>query len=134
MKLGQKVKCKGYLKKSGNYVLGRDNWQKADNIEKLVEDKEVKNFVAIINGEFKGLNYEEDVTLTKIVQKDFKGFIVGKKTVYSTIYLEINYQYDGGEYEIFSTNNPIACYKVYYAFGKSRLVPCELVEFEEDTK
>jgi len=131
MKLGQKVKCKGYLKKTGNFIQRTDGLPK-DLYSTLTNGNfEVEEHVAIINGHVKRLNFEEEVKTKEIVQKEFSGIIVGKKEIFLSIYVTVEYGYYSSEREFIRKCDFIYCYKVYYAFGKSRLVPCNMVEVEE---
>lgn len=131
MKLGQKVKCKGYLKKTGNFIQRTDDLPK-DLYSTLTNGNfEVEKHVAIINGHVKRLNFDEEVKTKEIVQKEFSGIIVGKKEIALGIYVTVEYGYDCSERDWIRKCDFIYCYKVYYASGKSRLVPCDMVEVEE---
>lgn len=132
MKLGQKVKCKGYLKKTGNFIQRTDDLPK-DLYSTLTNGNfEVEKHVAIINGHVKRLNFDEEVKTKEIVQKEFSGIIVGKKEIALSIYVTVAYGYDGSEHKCIRKCDFIYCYKVYYASGKSRLVPCDMVEVEDE--
>lgn len=122
MKLGQKVKCGGYIKKTGNYILLSNN-RENDCLQMF--DNETK--------ETKELEYEEDVTVKKIIIcNDFEGLVVGKKRVYFNIYTTIENDVRGVEYERIHKGDPIYCLKVYYALGKSRIVPFHLIEVNKN--
>lgn len=118
MKLGQKVKCKGYLKK---------NKLKYAVLKKDYDENFTDNIIC--------LDFDDVVTLHQeiysVVSEDFRGVLVGTRNVYILMDLEIEENYFNGKEFIKCTKyEPIKCAKVYYAMGKSRLVPLELVEAE----
>lgn len=71
-------------------------------------------------------------TYYKTVAKDFGGYVVAIKDVVVDAYLSVDtyYTYSGGErYKIDKRpNTTIKCAVVYYALGKSRLVPLENIK------
>lgn len=131
MKLGQKVKCKGYLKKTGNFICKTNDLPKDLYSTVTNGNFEIENYVARVNGHVKRLNFDEEVKTKEIVQKEFSGIIVGKKETTLSICVTVEYGYDGSEHERIWKCDFSYCYKVYYALGKSRLVPCDMVEVEE---
>ena len=80
-KLGDKVKCQGFLKKTGYSIgLDRDEWGHVQEVS--TNDPSV------------AIDFEEGVLVAvkKYKQKEFIGFVCGKKRVAETIY------YDTSEY------------------------------------
>lgn len=71
-------------------------------------------------------------TYYKTIAKDFGGYVVAIKDVVVNAYLSVDTYctYNGGErYKIDKRpNTTIKCALVYYALGKSRLVPLENIE------
>ena len=92
MKLGQRVKCRGYVKKT--------------RIKELYGKEE--------NKEYK---------VKEIIKEEFNGIAVEKKKINLGAYVHV--------WGFIKKCDYIDCYKVYYALGKSRLVPCDLCEVEE---
>ena len=133
LKLGDKVQCKGYIvKKHIEYIYAT----------KKQFDKENKeaNFT-LDNPNFYLDNFEDYYQETKkIIEKEFAGIVVGKTKVSMKNY------YTLAERDIFDPVtlgyvdteikdeckvekiDYIDCFKVYYAMGKSRLVPITKIE------
>lgn len=144
-KLGQKVKCSGYLIKAKDgvhlYKKG-DKYIAYADIPKDIETDTDRRIVSELKGLFDNdyepncyyLNCGEWVDKKYYDIKDFSfnGIIVDKKKVIVKGIIGIDYgtTYGGGEYEYFykQPTEIIECYKVYYAMGKSRLVPINKAE------
>ncbi len=136
MKLGQKVKCSGYLKKIKglDYIYANKiHFDRENKINDYMLDEPRIYLENIDDGEYKQKTME-------LIHKEFRAVAVEKKTVstenfYSqvteSIYDPVTFGYiderllDKVKVEKI---NYIECYKVYYAMGKSRLVPIDLVE------
>lgn len=133
MKLGTKVRCKGYIVKKTNieYVYAnKKHFEKDMGI--FAYDEETKFYIEDLG--------EYIQKITEIKNKEFTGIVVGITPVAT------EYYYTQVERDIFDPviygyvdtqpldqvkvekTGYIGCYKVYYAMGKSRLVPIHLVE------
>lgn len=134
MKLGQKVKCKGYIVKKTNieYVYANKKHFKKD-MGIFGDDVEEPKFYIEDLGEY-------TQKITEIKNKKFTGIVVGITPVATEYYytqVEKDF-FDPITYGYVDTQpidqvkvekaGYIGCYKVYYAMGKSRLVPIDLVE------
>lgn len=113
MKLGQKVKCYGYLKKKSlPYIIANQEDEHIEDIE--------NNLIKLSFAE--GINLE----LYEIVEKEFKGICVGV-TPRST---KREYTSDTDGEKTYIVTNAIDyknIAKVYYGNCKSRLVPLSLL-------
>lgn len=126
--LGQKVKCYGYLKKTGaNYITsfadGLGNVTPSDLAYRTWEDHiEDKNRIE---------DYD-DQNRFELIEKDFEGVYVGISTVNLNLTCEsFDDSYtQGWETE---TNTPFKCARIYYADNKSRLVPLDRLEIINET-
>lgn len=136
IKLGTKVKCKGYIVKKTNieYVYANKKHFKKD-IGIFGDDVEEPKFYIEDLGEY-------TQKITEIKNKEFTGIVVGITPVAT------EYYYTQVEKDIFDPitygyvdtqpldqvkvekSGYIGCYKVYYAMGKSRLVPVSLLKKE----
>lgn len=136
IKLGTKVKCKGYIvkKKHIEYVYANKKHFKKDMGSLFSDVKEPKIYVEDLG--------EYTQKITEIKNKEFTGIVVGITKVAT------EYYYTQVEKDILSNitygcvdtqpldqvkvekTGYIDCYKVYYAMGKSRLVPVNLLEKE----
>lgn len=138
LKLGDKVKCKGYLKKINNleYIYAnkkhfdKENQKAQGMLEEpnhyLEEDGEINQFTKTF------------------IEKEFTGIVVAKKEVsienyyqqaFKDIFDPVTFGYVGINYideVIVEKVNYITCYQVFYALGKSRLVPTSQIEKVED--
>lgn len=136
IKLGTKVKCKGYIVKKKNieYVYANKKHFLKD-VDIMEHDFEEPKFYVEDLGEY-------IQKITEIKNKKFTGIVVGITKVATEYYYTqaeknifdpIIYGYIG--YQLLDQVNVektgyINCYKVYYAMGKSRLVPVSLLEEE----
>ncbi len=129
MKLGDKVHCKGYLKKVNNleYIYANKKHFNKENLKANNILEEPTHYL------------EEEGELNQItktfVEKEFDGIVVAKKEIsiennytqaFRDIYDPITFGYVDSNYideVIVRKENYISCYKVFYAMGKSRLVP-----------
>lgn len=132
MKLGQKVKCSGYLKKQKKrYCLPAESILTKEQLEiasvcnpiylKLMDEIEQENYKVIFCEE----------------NKEFEGIIVGKQNINLYTHYVCD-SYDNGNITKYYIQSFLAkecaipCYKVYYRLGKSRLVPVNMVEVEDE--
>lgn len=134
MNLGTKVKCNGYVVKKQNieYVYAnKKHFKRAMGV--FFSDSEEPKFYIEDLGEY-------TQKITEIKKKKFSGIVVGIYPVAT------EYYYTQPERDIFDPvtygyvdtqpldqvkvekTGYIGCYKVYYAMGKSRLVPVDLIE------
>lgn len=133
LKLGDKVKCKGYIsKKNMKYIYATKKHFDKQNKE--------ANFI-LDEPDFYLDDVDEYYQETKeIIEKEFTGIVVGKAKVSMKNY------YTLAERDIFDPVtlgyvdtefideckvekiDYIDCFKVYYAMGKSRLVPSTKIE------
>ncbi len=129
MKLGDKVHCKGYLKKVNNleYIYANKKHFNKENLKANNMLEEPTHYL------------EEEGELNQItktfVEKEFDGIVVAKKEIsiennytqaFRDIYDPITFGYLDSNYideVIVRKENYISCYQVFYAMGKSRLVP-----------
>lgn len=130
MDLGDKVTCKGYLKKTGNFIEIENN-DKTTETKIYLSNYNSKEHLDYRHFWIKELEDEELIEVKKIIYKTFEGFICGKKKIHTQIYT--CYCEDGGyritpHYE-FRKNNFIECYEVCYKYrGRfcKRYVPTNL--------
>ena len=133
LKLGDKVKCKGYVsKKNIEYIYAtKKHFDKQNKESNFILDE--PNFYIDDVEEY----YQET---KEIIEKEFTGIVVGKTKVSMRNYYtlaEINIfgpvTLGYVDTEIKDECNVkkvdyIDCFKVYYAMGKSRLVPSAKIE------
>lgn len=134
LKLGDKVKCKGYLKKSDNleYIYANKKHFENENKKAFGTLEEPKHYLEEAG---------EISQFTKtFIEKEFNGIIVAKKEVsienhYSQAFIDIydpvTFGYIDSNYidkVVVKKENYITCYQVFYAMGKSRLVPISQIE------
>lgn len=122
-KLGEKVKCYGYLKKTNaNYIITDID----DYGHVRMSDLAYRNYDDKINKENEVEDYD-DQNRYELVKKEFEGIYVGTTTV--NLNLSCEY-FDDGYTQGWKTetNTPFKCLKIYYADNKSRLVPFDMVE------
>lgn len=124
MKLGQQVQCNGYLKKlTKKYCIPYHLSQ---------PDKHTLEIMAYGDPIYlKECDYVFQDNYKVIDCKKFKGIVVGKKRVtLKTLYYD-DYNECTGQHFVRTENHSedvIECYKVYYSFGKSRLIPTNMVK------
>jgi len=117
MKLGTKVKCKGYLKKV-----------KTHHVIPYFSDPN-KDENCLIDG----VEIEEDITqITKeYIECEFEGIVVAIKDVSTERYFELGEnEWTGKPYMRIHQEGGVKCYQVFFRMGGSRLVPidkCEVV-------
>lgn len=136
IKLGTKVKCKGYIVKKKNieYIYANKRHFKKD-MGIFGDDIEEPKFYIEDLGEY-------TQKITEIKNKEFVGIVVGITSIAT------KYYYTQVEKDIFDPitygyvytqlldqvkvekSGYIDCFKVYYAMGKSRFVPVNLLEKE----
>lgn len=129
IKLGDKVKCKGYLKKVDNleYIYANKKHFSKENLKAqntLIEPSHYLEEEGEIN----------QFTRT-FIAKSFEGIVTAKKEVsiennysqaFRDIYDSVTFGYVDSIYideVVVRKENYITCYQVFYAMGKSRLVP-----------
>lgn len=134
LKTGDKVKCKGYLKKINNLEYIYAN--------KKHFEKEKQKAQGMLEEPSHYLEEEGEVNqFTKtFVEKYFEGIVVAKKEVsiennytqaFRDIFAPVTFGYVDSNYideVIVRKENYITCYQVFYAMGKSRLVPASQIE------
>lgn len=123
-KLGDKVKCSGYMKKTGaNYITtDYDDFGRLKNI-----DLAYRNWEDKINDENRIEDYD-DQNRFELIKKDFEGIYVGITTVNLNLICEsFDDSYTQGWKT--ETNTPFKCARIYYADNKSRLVPLDMVDW-----
>lgn len=138
IKLGDKVKCKGYLKKINNleYIYANKKHFNKENQKAQGILEEPKHYL------------EEDGEINQFtktfIEKEFVGIVVSKKEVsienhysqaFRDIYDPVTFGYVDSNYideVVVEKENYITCYQVFYAMGKSRLVPISQVEKVEN--
>lgn len=121
--LGQKVRCHGYIKKSGNHFetddpTGKNQisctyWQAGASEGEIVDDfRSCDRFVT--------------------VEADFEGVFVG--TTWRNTMLTAEWQTPPytAEYIGFYTEKPTPFGVVYYAYNKKRLVPMDMMEVDDE--
>lgn len=119
MKLGDRVRCTGYIRKSGNWYEMSEDRQTCSFFHKDDEPEEVD-----------GLH---ECARFETVQKEFTGIFVGKKQEAALLVAS----YEEGEYIrsgycIFKDCwKPVAI--VYYAENRKHLVPMDMIEMEDAT-
>lgn len=132
MQLGQKVKCSGYLKKQRKrYCL--PSFSQFENFSE--EQKQIVMYADPIFIEVCDCVEQENYKVIFCEEnKEFEGIVVGIKKVNLFIYYACDTHDDSfGDskdyiYTFAKKENAISCYKVFYALGKSRLVPINMVE------
>lgn len=126
MKLGDKVKCAGYITASKNYYETERNFQGKDIIPFCIFHE---------HGKSEGINIDEPHCCDrfKFVIKYFTGIFVG--TVVLNTILNAEYEepcYGKSHYHTY-TNSPKKYAIVYYANNKRRYVPLDMVtEIEKE--
>lgn len=122
-KLGDKVKCSGYMKKTGaNYIT--TDYDDSGHLRNV--DLAYRNWEDKINDENRIEDYD-DQNRFELIKKDFEGIYVGTTTVNLNLtceYFDDSYT-EGWKTE---TNTPFKCAKIYYADNKSRLVPLDMID------
>ena len=123
-RLGEKVKCYGYLKKTGaNYITsfadGLGNVRPSDLAYRTWEDHiKDKNRIE---------DYD-DQNRFELIEKEFEGVYVGTTTINLNLTCEsFDDSYTQGWRT--ETNTPFKCARIYYADNKSRLVPLDRLEY-----
>ena len=123
-RLGDKVKCSGYMKKTGaNYITtDYDDFGRLKNI-----DLAYRNWEDKVNDKNRIEDYD-DQNRFELIKKDFEGIYVGTTTVNLNLTCEY---FDDGYTEGWKTetNTPFKCAKIYYADNKSRLVPLDMIDW-----
>lgn len=124
LKLGDRVKCFGYMKKTGaNYITsfadGLGNVRPSDLAYRTWEDH--------IKDENRIEDYD-DQNRFELIEKEFEGIYVGVTTVNLNLTCEsFDDSYTQGWKT--ETNTPFKCAKIYYADNKSRLVPLDMIDW-----
>jgi hypothetical protein len=111
LSLGTKVICKGFLRKNNNYITHNKEDQKAlcKLFNKPFKESESGYYDSLGNG----VDWEEQIKVRDFIEKEFTGFICGKKKLHSTIYPTVCYEsYTGNEYDVVYKDNYIDCYEV----------------------
>lgn len=124
LKLGDKVKCFGYMKKTGANYIATDY----DDSGRLVNvDLAYRNWEDKINDKNRIEDYD-DQNRYELIKKEFEGIYVGTTTVNLNLTCEyFNDSYtEGWKTE---TNTPFKCARIYYADNKSRLVPFDMIDW-----
>jgi len=139
MKLGTKVKCKGYLKKVDTKHVALES-EKADynidtdDINKMMAALEINHFCT--NNDVIFIEDEVSQDIKQVIQCDFSGVVVAKKLVATSRW----YSVVDHEYRSYSSApgidsgievahcNYIDCYQVFFRMGGSRLVPIDMCE------
>lgn len=122
--LGQRVKCYGYLKKTGaNYITsfadGLGNVMPSDLAYRTWEDH--------INDKNRIEDYD-DQNRFELIEKEFEGIYVGTTTINLNLTCEsFDDSYTQGWKT--ETNTPFKCARIYYADNKSRLVPLDMIDW-----
>ena len=127
-KLGQKVKCHSYIKKTGNWI------------------KKIGERLCYDNAKFKypkEIEYSESVVVNEIVKKDFEGFICGmKKKIHKKISCEWYCGVDIGfgdmpDTEKYEKFDYVECYEVCLehknkTWGKRYVPICDIEVINND--
>ena len=131
VELGAKVLCKGYLKKTYNFITNDKDIQK--DLCKLNNKPLTDSESGYLDGLGNEVDWEEQIKVKEFVEKEFVGFICGKKNLHTTIYPTVFYQdFTGTEYDVVCKDNYVLCYEVCVenknkSWGK-RYVPVDKVE------
>ena len=125
-KLGDKVECEGFLKKTGLCIYIERDSRKSECIE--TNDPQYPSF---------GLEAGDLVEIKRFEPKKFTGFVCGKRHVATHICYEINYV-DYHQIPYISKENYVDCYEVCVenknkSWGK-RLVPIDKIELVDRTE
>lgn len=127
MKLGTKVKCKGYLKKvNTHHVIP---W-----FDKDKPIKELTEFDLYHDSEHDKI-IEEDYSqiIKEIIKCDFEGVVVAKKEVAMERYFSIDtHPYTDEDFMRILNDKIIDCYQVFFRMGGSRLVPVDMCEVSNE--
>ena len=124
MKLGDKVKCSGYISKTGNYYLkdGDDVYFQHKRGEVPIEyekcEDEYNSYYVRCEG--------ETCNRFIITHREFKGVYVGNVSLYTEIVTDT----DAYEHPMIYSYKKKPFAIVYYALGKKRLVPLEMIKEE----
>lgn len=124
LKLGDKVKCSAYMKKTGvNYITSDyDDFGRLRNV-----DLAYRNWEDKINDENR-IEYYDDQNRFELIKKEFEGVYVGTTTVNLNLSCEsFDDSYTQGWKT--ETNTPFKCARVYYRDNKSRLVPLDMIDW-----
>ena len=124
LKLGDKVKCSAYMKKTGaNYITTDID----DYGHVRASDLAYRNWEDHINDKNRIEDYD-DQNRYKLIEKDFEGIYVGTTTVNLNLTCEsFDDSYTQGWRT--ETNTPFKCARVYYRNNKSRLVPLDMIDW-----
>ena len=124
LKLGDKVKCFGYMKKTGADYIITDY----DDFGKFrMSDLAYRNYKDKLNDENRIEDYD-DQNRYELIKKEFEGIYVGTTTVNLNLTCEyVNDSYTEGWRT--ETNTPFKCARIYYADNKSRLVPFDMMDW-----
>lgn len=127
MKLGQRVKCSGYVKKNGNRIEVSDDYCQIKKISKFGKEEVIE--------------YDETVVVNEIINKEFEGYICGAKSIHSKIFVEYCCPIDVGvgtmpESVRFRKCDFIDCYEICLVnknktWGK-RLVPIDNIKISKE--
>lgn len=131
IKLGTKVLCKGYLKKNNVYITNDKEGQKelCRLNNKPFKESESGYHDSLGNE----VDWEEEIKVREFIEKEFTGFVCGKKNLHTTIYPDVYYQpFTCNEYDMVYKGGYIACYEVCVenknkTWGK-RYVPIDKVK------
>ena len=125
----------GYIAKEECYIphgADFDNSLMPEGFDPFVDDFQVKYIPEELLSPCEGAG-DVEKTYYKTVEKDFGGYVVAVKDIVVDAYLGVDstsaYGGGGDSYFIFKLPKTVTkCAVVYYALGKSRLVPLENIE------
>lgn len=129
--LGTKVNCQGYIKKTGNCLITKNDYESAFNTKVQCESE---SGYYDING--KSIDYEEFVYTKQFVENPFVGFICGKKTINTAVFPIYFWNDHLGDVTQVWKDAYVYCYEVCvenknHSWGK-RYVPMNKVEVEDN--
>ena len=131
LELGTKVLCKGYLKKNNVYITNdKEGQRELCRLNNKPFKESESGYHDSLGNE---VDWEEQIKVREFIEKEFTGFICGRRKLHTTIYPTVAYQsYTGNEYDVVYKDNYIDCYEVCVenknkSWGK-RYVPMDKVE------
>ena len=136
MKLGTKVKCKGYFKKVDTKHVALESSRK-----NIINDNDICKLLNITEDLSDNTIFIEDEVsqdIKTIVFKEFEGVVVAKKSIALARWYEVvDESYGYGDVNVKSgikvTHHRYTdCYQVFFRMGGSRLVPIEMCEVDHD--
>lgn len=133
MELGTKVLCKGYMKKTNNYI--HNDKLEQQNLCRKLNRKFIESESGFYDNLGNPIDWEGMTKVMDFVEKEFVGYICGKRRLNVEIYPTVEYiSYTGEDREVVYKNweSAINCYEVCvenknHSWGK-RWVPVDKLE------